>query len=138
MRDVAARDAARPRTTPPGPERRHQAQNDATRARFRRKAQALFPDEVRQQLLDAIYDRKPFRQALRDLGLTSNQVWGLTKTDEEWSKRSMLRWQRHVETTCSTALIPRTCRDVHAANAGSTSAFGWARERLELPSGLLI
>jgi hypothetical protein len=22
---------------------------------------------------------------LRDLGLTSKQVWGLTKTDEEWS-----------------------------------------------------
>jgi hypothetical protein len=22
---------------------------------------------------------------LRDLGLTPNQVWGLTKTDEEWS-----------------------------------------------------
>jgi hypothetical protein len=27
---------------------------------------------------------KQFRQALRDLGLTSNQVWGLTKTEEEW------------------------------------------------------
>jgi hypothetical protein len=23
---------------------------------------------------------------LRDLGLTSNQVWGLTKTDQEWSE----------------------------------------------------
>jgi hypothetical protein len=22
---------------------------------------------------------------LRDLGLTSNQVWGLTKTDDDWS-----------------------------------------------------
>jgi hypothetical protein len=22
----------------------------------------------------------------RDLGLTSNQVWGLTKTDEEWAE----------------------------------------------------
>jgi hypothetical protein len=40
---------------------------------------------VRRQLLDAIHDGKPFRQALRDLGLTSNQVWGLTKTDQEWS-----------------------------------------------------
>jgi hypothetical protein len=27
----------------------------------------------------------PFRSALRDLGLTSNRVWGLTKTDHEWS-----------------------------------------------------
>ena len=28
---------------------------------------------------------QPFRPVLRDLGLTSKQVWGLTKTDEEWS-----------------------------------------------------
>jgi hypothetical protein len=40
---------------------------------------------VRQQLLDAIYGGQQFRSALRDLGLTSNQVWGLTKTDDEWS-----------------------------------------------------
>jgi hypothetical protein len=32
-----------------------------------------------------IYAENPFREALRDLGLTSNQVWGLTMTDEEWS-----------------------------------------------------
>jgi hypothetical protein len=44
------------------------------------------PAEVRQQLLDAIYKGQPFRQILRDLGLTSNQVWGLTKTDKEWSE----------------------------------------------------
>ena len=24
---------------------------------------------------------------LRDLGLTPNQVWGLTKTDQEWSEK---------------------------------------------------
>jgi hypothetical protein len=41
--------------------------------------------EVRQRLLDAIYAGRPFRLVLRDLGLTSNQVWGLTMTDEEWS-----------------------------------------------------
>jgi hypothetical protein len=40
---------------------------------------------VRQQLLDAIYTGRPFRQILRDLDLTSNQVWGLTKTNEGWS-----------------------------------------------------
>jgi hypothetical protein len=40
---------------------------------------------VRQQLLDAIYARQPFRTVLSDLGLTSNQVWGLAKTDQEWS-----------------------------------------------------
>jgi hypothetical protein len=42
---------------------------------------------VRQELLDAIYDCKPFHQALRDFGLTPNQVWGLTKTDQEWSQK---------------------------------------------------
>ena len=41
--------------------------------------------DKRRQLLDCIYSGKPFRVALTDLGLTSNQVWGLAKTDEEWS-----------------------------------------------------
>jgi hypothetical protein len=39
---------------------------------------------VRQRLLDAIYAGQSFRRVLGDLGLTSNQVWGLTKTDNEW------------------------------------------------------
>ena len=43
--------------------------------------------EKRQQLLDAIYAGQPFRAVLRDLGLTPNQVWGLTKTDQEWSEK---------------------------------------------------
>jgi hypothetical protein len=60
-------------------------QKDAARERFRRKAQERLPAEVRQLFLDAIYRGQPFRQILRDLGLTSNQVWGLTRTDEEWS-----------------------------------------------------
>jgi hypothetical protein len=51
----------------------------------RARAQARLPVEVQQQLLDAIYVENPFREALRDLGPTSNQVWGLTMTDEEWS-----------------------------------------------------
>jgi hypothetical protein len=63
----------------------HEAQNEAARARFRRRAQARLPVEKRRQLLDCIYSGKPFRAALTDLGLTSNQVWGLTKTDPEWS-----------------------------------------------------
>jgi hypothetical protein len=41
----------------------------------------------RQRLLDAIYSGLPFRTALCELGLTSNQVWGLTKTDEKWSEQ---------------------------------------------------
>jgi hypothetical protein len=40
---------------------------------------------VRQQLLNAIYAGEPFRLVLRQLGLTSNQVWGLANTDEAWS-----------------------------------------------------
>jgi hypothetical protein len=40
---------------------------------------------VRQQLLDAIYSGQPLRTVLRELGLTSNQVWGLTKTNQGWS-----------------------------------------------------
>ena len=42
--------------------------------------------EVRQQLLTALYAGQPFRAVLRDLGLTANQVWGLTKTDVEWAE----------------------------------------------------
>jgi hypothetical protein len=42
--------------------------------------------KVRQQLLEAIYARKPFPAVLRDLGLTHNQVWGLAKTEDEWSE----------------------------------------------------
>jgi hypothetical protein len=63
----------------------HQAHSDDQRIRGRARAQQRLPAEIRQQLLDAIYRGQPFRQILRDLGLTSNQVWGLTWTDEEWS-----------------------------------------------------
>jgi hypothetical protein len=49
------------------------------------KSQSRLPVEVREQFLAALRLGQPFRQVLRDLGLTSNQVWGLTKTDEEWS-----------------------------------------------------
>jgi hypothetical protein len=48
-------------------------------------AQQRLPAEVRQQLLDGIYANQPFRTVLRDLGVTPNQVWGLTRTDEGWS-----------------------------------------------------
>jgi hypothetical protein len=68
-----------------------QAQNDTARARFRRRAQARLPVEVRQQLLDAISACQPFQVAVRELELTPNQVWGLTKTDVEWATASRLR-----------------------------------------------
>ena len=42
---------------------------------------------MRQQVLDAIYAGQPFRTVLRDLGLSSNRVFGLTRTDQEWSEK---------------------------------------------------
>jgi hypothetical protein len=57
-------------------DRCREAQNDAARTRFQRKAQKRLPTEVRQQLLNAIYGGQPFRTVIRDLGLTSNQVLG--------------------------------------------------------------
>jgi hypothetical protein len=75
-----------------------EAANDASRARRRARAQRRLPVEVRQQLLDAIYSGQPFRTVLRDHGLTSNQVWGLTKTDEEWFQKleaALMATRRH-------------------------------------------
>jgi hypothetical protein len=70
-----------------GCDRCREAQNDAARARFRRKAQERLPADVRQQLLDAIYGGQPFRAVINELGVTSNQAWGLTKSDQEWSEK---------------------------------------------------
>jgi hypothetical protein len=64
-----------------------QFQSETARARGRVRAQKRLPVQMRQQLLDAIYDGQLFRTVLRDLGLTSNQVWGLAKTDHEWSEK---------------------------------------------------
>jgi hypothetical protein len=61
-----------------------QMQSDAARARGRRKAQERLPPEVHQRLLDAIYAGQSFRRALGDLVLTSNQIWGLARTDQAW------------------------------------------------------
>ena len=61
------------------------AHSDDQRTRGRAWAQERLPIELWQQLLDAIYAGQPFRRTLRDLGLTPNQVWGLTKTDEGWA-----------------------------------------------------
>jgi hypothetical protein len=64
-----------------------QYQSDTAKARGRSRAQQRLPVQIRQQILDAIYGGQPFRTVLRELGLTSNQVWGLTKTDQEWSEK---------------------------------------------------
>jgi hypothetical protein len=46
-----------------------------------------YPLELRQQLVDALCSGQPFSRVLHNLGLTSNQVWGLTRTDPEWSNK---------------------------------------------------
>jgi hypothetical protein len=63
------------------------AHSDTQRAWRKARAQARLPVEVRQQLLDAIYAGQPFRTVLRDLGLSSYRVFGLTRTDEQWSEQ---------------------------------------------------
>jgi hypothetical protein len=62
-----------------------EAHADAQRSGRRARAQARLPAKVRRRLLEGIYAGIPFRAAVRELGLTSQQVWGLTKTDQEWS-----------------------------------------------------
>jgi hypothetical protein len=57
----------------------------APKAFGRVRAQQRLPAELRQRLLDGIYAGGPFRTVVRDLGLTPNQVWGLTKTDRDWA-----------------------------------------------------
>jgi hypothetical protein len=52
------------------------AHSNDQKTRGRARAQKRLPVQVRQQLLEAIYARKPFPAVLRDLGLTPNQVWG--------------------------------------------------------------
>jgi hypothetical protein len=81
---------------------------------------------MRQQLLDAIYDGQPFRKALRDLGMTPNQVWGLTNTDQEWSEKleTALTAVRRSDLKHGTnAAYVHGCV---CASAGSTNKSGWA------------
>jgi hypothetical protein len=107
-----------------------QFQSDRARARFRRKAQERLPTGVRQQLLDAIYGGQPFRTALRDLDLTSNQVWGLTKTDHEWFDKLEAALMATRRDDLQHGLTPHMCTVVFAGSAGSTSASGWRESRL--------
>ena len=71
--------------------------------------------------------RKPFRTVLRDLGLTSNQVWGLTKTDQKWSEQleaALMAIRRDdLKHGTNSAYV---CGCV-AGSVGSTSASGWLR-----------
>ena len=61
------------------------AHSDAQRTWWRARTQERLPIELQQQLLDAIDAGQPFRQIRSQAKITQYQVWGLTKTDEEWS-----------------------------------------------------
>jgi hypothetical protein len=105
-----------------------QAHADAQRSGRRATAQARLPAKVRQRLLEGIYAGTPFRTVVRDLGLTSQQVWGLTKTDEEWFDK--------LETA-----LTATRRDdlqhwlaVSAANAAVIKGSGWRSSALSAVS----
>ena len=72
--------------------------------------------------------RKPFRTVLRDLGLTSNQVWVLTKTDQKWSEQleaALMAIRRDDLKHGTNAAY--MCAVVLAGSVGSTSASGWLR-----------
>ena len=99
---------------------------DAARVRRRVKAQKRLPIQVRRQLLDAIYAVQPFRQVLRDLCLTPNQVWGITKTDPDWSAALEAALTTTRRDDLSTALMRRTCTVACARSVGITSVSGWA------------
>ena len=99
------------------------AHSDTQRAFGRARAQSRLPVETRQQLLEAIYARKPFRAVLRDLGLTPNQVWRLTKTDEEWSAalEAALTAARRDDLTPT----PRMSRAAYVASVASINECLW-------------
>jgi hypothetical protein len=101
-------------------------QSDAARERGRARSQSRLPVEVREQFLAATRLGRPFRQVLRDLGLTSNQVWGLTKTDREWAKKLDTALTTARRNDLGTAPTRPTYTAVSATNVGSTNKPGWA------------
>jgi hypothetical protein len=87
---------------------------DAERGRTRVNAQTRLPAKLRQQLLNGIYAGSPLRTVVRDLGLTSQQVWGLTKTNQGWS------------TALEAALTAARRDDLeHGTNAAYTNRWVW-------------
>jgi hypothetical protein len=99
------------------------AHSDTQRAWGRARAHKRLPVEIRQQLLDAIYAGQPFRTVLRDLGLSSNKVFGLARTDDEWSQQLEAALTQAGEKTWSMARTPRTCTGVCAASVERISRF---------------
>jgi hypothetical protein len=80
---------------------------------------------VRQRLLDAIYAGQPFRRVLGDLGLTSSQIWGLTKTDNEWLAALDAALAATRRDDSGTAPMPPMSRAVYAKSAESISESVW-------------
>jgi hypothetical protein len=86
---------------------------------------------VRQQLLDAIYAGQPFRSVLRDLGLTPNQVWGLTTTDPQWSAELEAAVTATRRCDLKHGTTPRMWLAVSARTVGNISADEWPRTAAE-------
>ena len=61
------------------------AHSDTRRSWSRARAQQRLPNEVRQQLSMRSTQASRSGRYWATLGLTPNQVWGLTQTDREWS-----------------------------------------------------
>jgi hypothetical protein len=61
------------------------AQRHAESLKTRERARERLPAKIRQQLLDAVTTASHSARRSANLGLTSNQVWGLTRTDKEWA-----------------------------------------------------
>jgi hypothetical protein len=86
---------------------------------------------VRQRLLKGLNAGTPFRTVVRDLRLTSQQVWGLTKTDQDWSAELEAALTAARRETWTTVLTPRTCTAASAGIVGNISASGWLGAALE-------
>ena len=102
---------------------------DAVRGNGRRTAHKRLPVEIRQQLLDAISAGKQFRATVRDLGLTTNQVWGLTKPDQHWAvalEAALMASRRDDLKNGTNAAYVHGCV---SASVGAISASGWTTAR---------
>jgi hypothetical protein len=132
MQDVAALNAAKSKAITLG----HAADT---------RAQQRLPVELRQQLLDAIYAGQPFRTVLRDLGLTSNQVWGLCKTNPKWSAvlDAALTATRRDDLKHGTTpayvrgCVCKECREHQRRRMSKNRASSAARDRRKSQSGIV-
>lgn len=82
---------------------------------------------MRQHFVEALYAGQPFKVVLRDFGLTYNQVWGLTKSDEKWSEQleaALMATRRDdLQHGTNAAYVAAA----FARSVGSISSSGWPR-----------